>query len=211
MIAFIPVNFLAVQVLDHWGLKSGIALGSMLTCIGLSVRCFINYSFIFALIGQTILAVGQPFIYNAPSKLSGNWFGEKERLYSTAFAAYANIIGVALGCFLPSLFVSEGDKDKKDEAKQHIFNMSIILVIISVSVLLPTLLTFHSNPPSPPSHTFHLDPATPLIHNRNHQTIPQKTSLKDDMKQLLKNKDFLLTSIANSLIIGYFFVLTSVL
>jgi hypothetical protein len=41
--------------------------------------------------------------------LSANWFGEKERLYSTSFGANANILGIAIGYFLPALFITKED------------------------------------------------------------------------------------------------------
>lgn len=56
------------------------------------------------------MAIGQPFLYNAPAKLSAHWFPDQEKIYSTSFGAYANIFGVAMGCFVPSIFVDEKDK-----------------------------------------------------------------------------------------------------
>jgi hypothetical protein len=51
-----------------------------------------------------VLDIAQPFLYNAPSKVSVNWFPKKERIFATSLGAYANIFGVAAGCFVPSLF-----------------------------------------------------------------------------------------------------------
>ena len=58
-----------------------------------------------------MLAISQPFLNNAPSKESVNWFPKKERIFATSLGAYANIFGVAAGCFVPSLFFEEEDID----------------------------------------------------------------------------------------------------
>jgi hypothetical protein len=60
-----------------------------------------------------VLAIAQPFLYNAPSKVSVNWFPKKERISATSFGAYANIFGVAAGCFVPSLIFEENDIDQE--------------------------------------------------------------------------------------------------
>jgi hypothetical protein len=109
MIFFLPLNFPAVIALDGWGLRDGVLIGLILTVIGLWVKCLINQSFIFAIIGQTILAISQPFLMNAPAKVSANWFGERERVYATSASWVASLLGAASGYFMCSLFVSDAD------------------------------------------------------------------------------------------------------
>ncbi len=102
MVAFLPVNFPSVSIINKWGLRYGIIIGITLTTIGLWLRCLINIHFIFVIIGQTLLAIAFPFTFNAPAKLSANWFGEKERIFSTSVAVNANILGVGLGFIIPA-------------------------------------------------------------------------------------------------------------
>jgi hypothetical protein len=45
-------------------------------------------------------------IYNAPVKVTGNWFGDGERAVATMTGSSANLLGVVLGFFLPKFFVS---------------------------------------------------------------------------------------------------------
>ena len=149
MIAFLPVNFPSVAALDKWGLRSGLVIGISLTTLGLWLRCLINVHFAFVIAGQTVLAIAQPFIYNAPAKLSANWFGEKERIYATSIGANANLLGVAIGYFVPALFV--GDNDTGETAKQHVFHLMISVSVLSTLILLPVILTFQDKPPSFPS------------------------------------------------------------
>ncbi len=110
MILYVPMNFPSVTALDKWGLHFGLSIGIILSTIGLWMRCLlINQNFLWAVIGQTIMAVGQPFIYNAPSLVSANWFPKKERIISTSIGAYANIFGIGIGCFVPAIFFNDDD------------------------------------------------------------------------------------------------------
>ena len=57
LIMFVPVNFPSVAVLEKYGLRVGLIIGIGLTIVGLWLRCLINTSFIFVIIGQTVLAI----------------------------------------------------------------------------------------------------------------------------------------------------------
>jgi len=76
-IIYLPMNFPSTYILDKYGLRVGLTIGMLGTTVGLWIRCLINHSFWFAVAGQTLMAVMQPFIYNCPAKLSGNWFPER--------------------------------------------------------------------------------------------------------------------------------------
>lgn len=55
---FLPMNFPSTYVLDKYGLRIGLLWGITLTAIGLWIRCLVNYSFWFAIAGQTVMAIG---------------------------------------------------------------------------------------------------------------------------------------------------------
>jgi len=40
-------------------------------------------------------------LYNAPAKVTTNWFSEKERAIATMIGTNANIFGVLIGCYVP--------------------------------------------------------------------------------------------------------------
>ena len=63
--------------------------------------------FIFCTIGQTLLAIGQPFMYNMPAKLSAVWFPPQERLFSTMVGVNTSILGSLVGFYLPVFAVTE--------------------------------------------------------------------------------------------------------
>ena len=87
MAFYLPMNFPCVFVVEKFGLRLGIIGGIASTTLGLWVRCFINQSFSFALIGQIIMALGQPLLYNSPAKVTTNWFPQKERAIATMVGA----------------------------------------------------------------------------------------------------------------------------
>ena len=58
------------------------------------------------MIGQTITGLSQSFLYNGPAKLSANWFGINERIYSTNMGLIANILGNGFGYYVPTLFLN---------------------------------------------------------------------------------------------------------
>ena len=145
---FVPINFPSVFALDQWGLRIGVLVGMALTTFGLMLRCLINFNFIYAIIGQTIMSIGQPFIINACPKISANWFPQKERIVATSVAAYANIFGVALGCFVPSIFFEDNDVNLPEEARKHCFKMNLYLTIIATVILVLSLILFKDKPQS---------------------------------------------------------------
>jgi hypothetical protein len=72
-----PVNY----ILNRWGLKLGvtwlltqISINCVLVIIGLAIRCFVKLSFSSVVVGNTIVAVGNVFVLNAPSQFATAWF-----------------------------------------------------------------------------------------------------------------------------------------
>lgn len=146
LILFVPINFPSVAVLDSLGLKSGIGFGIVLTTIGLWIRCLVGYGFIYAIIGQTIMALAQPFIFNGPTVLSANWFPQNERILSTSVGAYANVLGIAFGCFVPSIFFNDNDGQNPELAKTHCLQMGLLLAGMATVVCIPALIFLKNKP-----------------------------------------------------------------
>ena len=144
MVMYLPVNQPSVLALDKKGLKFGTCIGILLTTLGLWLKCLVNQGFVYVVVGQTIIAAGQPFLLNACSKLSANWFPEKDRLKSTAIAANSFIFGVSFGLFIPSLFVDEHELDQ-GVLKDQIFTLGVFSAVLSTIVTLPVLFTFKSH------------------------------------------------------------------
>ena len=74
MALYLFLNFPGVWFVDKFGLRWGVLVGIVLTTIGCWVRCAINTSFTWVLIGQVIMAMGQVYLYNSPALVTTNWF-----------------------------------------------------------------------------------------------------------------------------------------
>ena len=58
MALYLPMNFPCVYIVEKYGLRWGVIGGIVSTALGLWIRCLVNQSFFFALLGNTIMALG---------------------------------------------------------------------------------------------------------------------------------------------------------
>jgi hypothetical protein len=80
MLAYIPLVFPAMFLLERKGLRLSCVLGALLTFIGAFIKCFAVRPdlFIVAIAGQTVCAIAQSFTLGIPARLSALWFGPDE-------------------------------------------------------------------------------------------------------------------------------------
>ena len=79
---------------------------------------------------------------NAPTRLSGDWFGTHERDIATTIAAMANPIGNAVGAVVPGLIVF---------IPPDLDSWLLYQAIASLVILGVTALVVQDGPPTPPS------------------------------------------------------------
>ena len=80
------------------------------------------------LAGQFVVALVQPFFLNIVSKISGEWFPEKEREIATVLASLAQIIGNAAGQVVPSVVVGCSNVNATPCPLDEIENMDWLLL-----------------------------------------------------------------------------------
>ena len=101
------------------------------------------------------MAIGQPFLYNAPAKVTSNWFPQKERPMATMAGTQMNIFGIFIGFLLPGFFVDTYSDDViltpslADSYKQQMFNMLLAVSIASTVIMILVLLFFKEKPGKP--------------------------------------------------------------
>ena len=80
MLAYIPLVFPTMFLLDRKGLRVSIILGALVNCVGAVIKCFALRSdlFLVAMLGQTFCAIAQSFTLGIPARLSALWFGQNE-------------------------------------------------------------------------------------------------------------------------------------
>ena len=50
-------------------------------------------------------------MYNAPAKVTSNWFPRNEAAIATTIGAQANVLGVLIGFILPGFFINSYDEE----------------------------------------------------------------------------------------------------
>jgi predicted MFS family arabinose efflux permease len=88
-------------VLDRW-FRGTLAVGAILTALGAVLRLFGGYEF--ALAGQIVVAVAQPLVLNAISKLAEGYLSVRQRPLGIAVASAGNLAGMLIALVLGAAF-----------------------------------------------------------------------------------------------------------
>ena len=102
--------------------------------------------------GQTLVACGQPFMIQAPTKLASVWFGDSERTVATTIGSLAGPVGCIIGFVLPLFWLSEdplSPAQTRSEMYDYIFYQSIVVTAMAA----PILFLIRNKPPFSPSLT----------------------------------------------------------
>ena len=94
MIAFIPLSIPVAWVIDTYGF------------FGL-LRGFSGANYALVLLSTVGIAVAQPFLLNAWTKVPANWFSIKERATAVGLVTLANLMGTALGMVLTPILIEQ--------------------------------------------------------------------------------------------------------
>ena len=83
-------------MIDKKGYRYVILLGSIISSVFACVRIF-DDNFYMLVIGQTGIAIGQPYIINGISKLVSDWFDKEDVATATGIGTAGMLIGMAVG------------------------------------------------------------------------------------------------------------------
>ncbi len=100
MLAFIPFSIPASWVIDTSGFRFGVGIGVILMSIGGLLRGFAGTDYTIVLLATFAIAVAQPFLLNAWTKVPANWFAVEERATAVGLVTLANLVGTAIGMVL---------------------------------------------------------------------------------------------------------------
>jgi FLVCR family MFS transporter 7 len=109
MVVFIIFSIPASWIIDTYGIKIGVGIGALLTGIFGLTRGLVTTNFTLLLISQIGIAIGQPFLLNAITKLSARWFPSTERATASGLGTLAMYLGILSGMIVtPFLTVGSG-------------------------------------------------------------------------------------------------------
>jgi MFS family permease len=141
MIAFIPLSIPVSWAIDTFGFRLPVGLGAVLMGIFGVFRGFAGQSYTLVLIGTLGIAVSQPFLLNAWTKVPAAWFPVGQRATAVGLITLANLAGTALGMILPPILLGA-----------HFTIGSIQLVFGSIALFSAVLFLTQARerPPTPP-------------------------------------------------------------
>lgn len=178
MLVYIVISIPASWIIDTYGYKAGVGIGAVLTGVFGLLRGLFPNNFILVLIFQIGIAIGQPFVVNAVTKVAARWFPKSERATASGLSWLAGYLGLIVGLILTPYLI-EGN---------NIAKMLLYYGIISIFSAVIFVIFAREYPPTP-------------------QCSPeeeQRSLVFDGMKQMLKNKNFLLLMLVFFIGLGVF-------
>jgi len=105
LLVFLVMALPASYVIDTFGIRIGVGIGSLLAIVGALVKGLWGGSFPAQVVGQLVLAVAQPFILNAATAVCARWFPLRERGLAVGLASLAQYLGIVLAMVAGPLLV----------------------------------------------------------------------------------------------------------
>jgi MFS family permease len=100
MIVFVPMALPAAWVIDTKGFRWAVGLGVVLMSAFGVARGLAGTSYTLVLLSTIGIAVAQPFLLDAWTKVPANWFSPRERATAVGLITLASMLGIAVGMFL---------------------------------------------------------------------------------------------------------------
>jgi MFS family permease len=178
MIAYLFVSIPASWVIDAYGFRLAVGIGAALTAVFGLARGLAAASYTWVLIAQIGIAIGQPFILNAITKVAARWFPLQERATASGLGSLAMYLGILGGMLLTPLLTLQ----------LGIETMLIVYGIGAIVAGVVFLALARERPPTPPG------PAGEEV----------RALMFDGLKQALRKRDFLLLMLIFFIGLGVF-------
>ena len=178
MIAYLFVSIPASWVIDTYGFRVAVGIGAGLTGVFGLMRGLAAANYTLVLCAQIGIAVGQPFILNAVTKVAARWFPLQERATASGFGSLGIYLGILAGMALtPYLTLWAG-----------VASMLLAYGVGAMVAGVIFLAVARESPPSPPG------PAGQ----------EERALMFDGLRQALHNKNFLLLMLIFFIGLGIF-------
>ncbi len=140
MIVYIVISIPASWAIDTYGIRVAVGIGAALTGIFGLLRGLWAADYTLVLVSQIGIAIGQPFILNAITKVAARWFPIQERATASGLGSLAMYLGIFVGLALtPYLTIRSG-----------IGAMLVAYGIVSVVAAVVFFGVARERPPTPP-------------------------------------------------------------
>jgi cyanate permease len=183
MIVYIFVSIPASWAIDSRGIRVGVGIGAALTGIFGLLRGLLAESYILVLVAQIGIAIGQPFILNAVTKVAARWFPIQERATAAGLGSLAMYVGMAAGLVLTPYLTDQFD----------IAGMLVGYGIVAMVAAVVFFVFVKERPPTPPCPP-----------DREERSL-----VLDGLKQTLRKRDFALLMVVFFVGLGMFNAVTT--
>jgi MFS family permease len=176
-LVYVLLSLPSGMIIDRKGFKYSIVIGAIFTGVFSMIRIINPYSYLFLLISQIGISIGQPFIVNGITKLVAVWFPQKEDATAVGLGSLALFIGmvISLGA-TPALVDSLGLRP-----------MLLIYGIMGIAGILLVFLLVRAKPPTPAR-----------------ESKEEKISIREGLRSILKVRDFVILGFVALIGIGVF-------
>lgn len=140
MIAFIPLSIPVSWAIDTFGFRPAVGVGAVLMGIFGLTRGFAGQNYTLVLLSTIGIAIAQPFLLNAWTKVPAQWFSIEERATAVGLVILANLVGTAIGMVLTPVLVET----------MTIPNIQLIYGGIAALSAILFLILSREKPPTPP-------------------------------------------------------------
>jgi len=138
---FVVICVPASILIDRRGIRVGVGLGAVLMGAFGMLKGLGGSSYVIVAIAQVGLAVAQPLVLNAATKLAAQWFPIEERATAVGIATLAQFVGIIVVMLVTPALVDGGD----------IQPVLMIYGVISAVAAALLLLVLRERPPVAPS------------------------------------------------------------
>lgn len=107
MLVFIVTCIPASWLIDRFGLRVGVGLGAALTGGFGLMKGLVADSYALVVVAQIGLAIAQPLVINAVTKLAASWFPLRERATAVGLATLAQFVGIIIAMVLTPELVEQ--------------------------------------------------------------------------------------------------------
>lgn len=141
MMVYLVVSIPASYLIDTYGIRIGVGVGAALIGVFGLLKGLYAANYTMVSVCQFGLAVAQPFILNAYTKISAKWFPIEQRATATGLAALSQYIGIIVAMAATPPLVNAWGIDR----------MLLIYGVISAIGAALFLVFSREAPPAPPS------------------------------------------------------------
>lgn len=178
MLAFIPLSIPVSWAIDTYGFRPTVSLGVILMGVFGVLRGLAGANYTLVLLATVGVAVSQPFLLNAWTKVPAQWFSIEERATAVGLVTLSNLVGTALGMVLTPALIET----------MSIPNVQLLYGAIAAVSALLFLVFAREKPATPPC------PAGQEV----------RALMLDGLKHALKVRDFWLYLVVSFFGMGIF-------